>query len=134
MQIQTQITWRGTAPSPALGGKILEEAARLEEYYDRITRCRVMIEIPRQHQFHIRIGLTVPGDEIVVNHEPTLHSSLQRIEGAVKQELSAPQKDIYVAIKDAFKTARRQVREYAQRRNGAIKHHKTYGQENFYNN
>ena|SRR5215813_8199260 len=134
MQIQTQITWRGTAPSPALGAKIHEEAARLEEFYGRITSCRVMIEIPRHHLFHIRIGLTVPGDEIVVNHEPALHSSLQRTDGAVEQELSAPHEDIYAAVKDAFKTARRQVQEYAQRRNGAVKPHKTYAQKNLYNN
>ncbi|HKQ77583.1 MAG TPA: HPF/RaiA family ribosome-associated protein [Blastocatellia bacterium] len=134
MQIQTQITWRGTAPSPALGAKIHEEAAKLEEFYGRITSCRVMIEIPHQHRFHIRIGLTLPGDEIVVNREPTSHSSLQRTEGAVEQELASPHEDIYVAVRDAFKTARRQVQEYAQRRNGAVKHHKTYAQKNLYNN
>ena len=126
MQIQTQITWRGMPPSPSVGAKIREEAAKLEEFYGRITRCRVMIEIPHQQRFHIRIGLTVPGDEIVVNHEPTFHSSLQRIESAVGQELSAPHRDIYVAVKGAFKTARRQVQEYAQRRNGAVKHHTNF--------
>ena len=67
MQIQTQITWPGMPPSPAVGAKIHEEAAKLEEFYDRITRCRVTIEIPHRYQngkyqFHIRIDLTVPGD------------------------------------------------------------------------
>jgi hypothetical protein len=94
----------------------------------------VIIEIPHQNRFHIRIDLTLPGDEIVVDHEPTLHSSFQRLGSAVEQELSAPHEDIYVAVKDAFKTARRQVQEYAQRRNGAVKHHKTNAQKNLYNN
>jgi ribosome-associated translation inhibitor RaiA len=129
------------APSPAVGAKIREEAAKLDEFYDRITSCRVMIEIPHRHlnggyRFHVRIDLTVPAAEIVVNHEPTLHSSPQRLDGeerAKAEKLSTPQKDVYVAIREAFKTARRQLQEYAQRQHGAVKHHETYAEENLYN-
>jgi ribosome-associated translation inhibitor RaiA len=142
MRLPVQITWRDMAPSTAVGTKIREEAARLEEFYDHITSCRVMVEIPRRYQngkyqFHLRIDLTVPGAEIVVNHEPTLHSSLRRTESeehAKGQELSAPHKDVYVAIRDAFKVARRKLQEYSHRRTGAVKHHETYAQENIYNN
>src|SRR5215471_9919569 len=96
MRLPAQITWRDMAPSMAVGTKIREEAAKLEEFYGRITSCRVMVEIPHRYQngkyqFHIRIDLTVPGAEIVVNHEPTLHSSLQRLggeESAKVQDLS----------------------------------------------
>ena len=130
MQIPMQITWRGMEPSPAVETKIHEEAAKLDEFYDRITSCRVMVEIPHQHQhrgyrFHIRVDLTVPGGEIVVNHEPTLHGDVQKMEGELSKgvELSAPHKDIYVAIRDAFKTARRQLQEYIHRQNGSVKHH-----------
>jgi ribosome-associated translation inhibitor RaiA len=141
MKLPVQITWRDMAPSPAVGAKIHEEAAKLEEFYDRITRCHVTIEIPHRYQngsyqFHIRIDITVPGAEIVANHEPTLHSSLRRIESeehAKGQELSAPHKDVYVAIRDAFKTARRKLQVYAHRRNGAVKHHETHAEANFYN-
>jgi len=142
MRLPVQITWRDMAPSKAVGTKIREEAAKLEEFYDRMTSCRVTIEIPRRYQnggyqFHVRIDLTVPGAEIVVNHEPTLHSSLQRLDGeehAKGKELSAPHKDVYVAIRDAFKVARRKLQEYSCRQNGAVKHHKTHAQENVYNN
>jgi len=142
MRLPVQITRRDMEPSTAVGTKIREEAAKLEEFYDRITSCRVMVEIPRRYQngkyqFHIRIDLTVPGAEIVVKYEPTLHSSLQRLGGedrAKGQELSAPHKDVYVAIRDAFKVARRKLQEYSQRQNGAIKYHKTHAEENFYNN
>jgi cold shock CspA family protein len=93
--------------------------------------CRVMIEIPHQHRhrgyrFHIRIDLTVPGGEIVVNHEPTLHGSLRRLEDEERtkgQEASAPHKDIFVAIRDAFKAARRQLQDFARKQGGAVKHH-----------
>jgi ribosome-associated translation inhibitor RaiA len=142
MRLPVQITWRDMAPSTAVGTRIREEATKLEEFHDRITSCRVTIEIPRryqngEYQFHVRIDLTVPGAEIVVNHEPTLHSSLQRLGGkerAKGQELSAPHKDVYVAIRDAFKVARRKLQEYTHRQNGAVKHHKTHAQENIYNN
>jgi len=141
MRFPVQITWRDMAPSTAVGAKIREEAAKLEEFYDRITSCRVTVEIPRryrsgEYQFHIRIDLTVPGAEIVANHEPTLHSSLRRTEGeehAKGQELSALHKDVYVAIRDAFKTARRKLQAYAHRQNGAVKHHEAYARENLYN-
>lgn len=141
MRLPVQITWRDMAPSTAVGAKIHEEAAKLEEFYNRITSCRVMIEIPHRYenggyQFHIRIDLTVPGAEIVVNHEPTLHNSLRRMESeehAKGEELSAPHKDVYVAIRDAFKVARRKLQEYAHRRNGAVKHHETHGEKNLYN-
>jgi ribosome-associated translation inhibitor RaiA len=142
MRLPVQITWRDMAPSTAVGEKIREEAAKLEEFYGHITSSRVTIEIPRRYpngkyQFHIRIDLTVPGAEIVANHEPTLHSSLRRTESeehAKGQELSAPHKDVYVAIRDAFKVARRKLQAYAHRQNGAVKHHQTHAQENIYNN
>ncbi|MBO0726345.1 MAG: ribosome-associated translation inhibitor RaiA [Blastocatellia bacterium] len=134
MRILAQITWRDMAPSAAVEAKIREEAAKLEEFYDRITNCRVMVEIPRRYQngkyqFHVRIDLTVPGGKIMVNHEPTLHGSLQRLGGmehAKGQELSAPHKDVYVAIRDAFKVARRKLQVYAHKQNGAVKHHETH--------
>ena len=141
MRFPVQITWRDMAPSLAVGTKIREEAAKLEEFYDRITSCRVMIEIPHRYQngayqFHVRIDLTAPGVEIVVNHEPTLHNSVRRMgadEFSKAHELSAPHKDVYVAIRDAFKTARRRLQEYAQRRHGEVKCHETRAGGKLYN-
>jgi ribosome-associated translation inhibitor RaiA len=141
MLLPLQITWRDMAPSTAVGTKIREEATKLEEFYGRITSCRVTVAIPHryqsgEYQFHIRIDLTVPGSEIVVSHEPTLHSSLRRTESeehAKGQEFSAPHKDVYVAIRDAFKVARRKLQVYSHRRNGSVKHHETHAQENLYN-
>jgi ribosome-associated translation inhibitor RaiA len=142
MRHPVQITWRDMAPSTAVGTKIREEAARLDEFYDRITSCHVTIGIPRRYQngkyqFHVRIDLIVPGAEIVVNHEPTLQRSLQRLGGEERakwQELLAPHKDVYVAIRVAFKVARRKLQEYSHRQYGGVKHHKSHAQENIYNN
>lgn len=111
--------------------RIREEAAKLEEFYSGIMSCRVMIEIPHQHRqrgyrFHIRVNLTVPGGKIVVDHEPTLHRTIQSMEKEERtkgQEVSAPHKDVYVAIRDAFNAARRRLQDFAGKQSGAVKHH-----------
>jgi ribosome-associated translation inhibitor RaiA len=87
--------------------------ARLEHSYDRIQRCSVHVEVPHQHQrhgnlFHVRIALTVPGREIAVSREP---------------ELDPGHEDVYIAIADAFRAARRQLQDHARIRRGDIKSH-----------
>ncbi|HWQ32862.1 MAG TPA: HPF/RaiA family ribosome-associated protein [Blastocatellia bacterium] len=131
MKLPVQITFRNMESSAAVETRIREEAAKLEEFYDRIMGCRVVVEMPHQHRqrgrrFHIRIDLTVPGGEIVVNQEPSLHGSLQRVEGErrVKNaEVLAPHKDAYVAIRDAFRAARRQLQDHVRKRTGAARQH-----------
>jgi ribosome-associated translation inhibitor RaiA/cold shock CspA family protein len=131
MQLPIQITFRNMDSSPAVEARVREEAEKLSEFYDSIMGCRVMVEIPHQHRqqgkrFHIRIDLTMPGGEIVVKHEPSLHISIQRTgtEKRMKeQEIAAPHKDIYVAIRDAFKAARRRLQDYARKQSGAVKQH-----------
>lgn len=131
MKLPTQITFRNMDSSPAVEARVREEAEKLSEFYDRIMACRVIVEIPHQHRqqgkrFHIRIDLTVPGGEIVVNHEPSLGGSIRQngIEKRKKeQEVAAPRKDIYVAIRDAFKAARRRLQDYARKQSGAVKRH-----------
>ncbi|MGH9855325.1 MAG: HPF/RaiA family ribosome-associated protein, partial [Blastocatellia bacterium] len=85
MQLPVQITFRNMDSSPAVEARVREEAEKLSEFYDGIMGCRVMVEMPHQHRqrgkrFHIRIDLTLPGGEIVVKHEPSLHGSIQQIE------------------------------------------------------
>jgi ribosome-associated translation inhibitor RaiA len=105
MQIPMQITFRGLAPSEAVEHDVRTHAGRLERFYDGIVGCRVMIEAPHRHQhqgklFHVRIDLTVPGGDVVVNREPTAHHAHE---------------DVHVAIRDAFDAARRQLENKARR-------------------
>lgn len=61
-----------------------------------------------------------------MKHEPSLHDSIQQTEiekRKKEQEIAAPHKDIYVAIRDAFKATRRQLQDYARKQSGAVKHH-----------
>ena len=108
MLIPLQITFRGMESSEAVTARITERAKRLERYHDHITACRVVFEQANKHHHqgklhNVRIDIKVPGSEIVVNRD--------------KHE------DIYVALRDAFDAAKRQVEEFGRRQRGDVKHH-----------
>jgi cold shock CspA family protein len=131
MNLPIQITFRNLNHSDAVEARIREEAAKLESFYDGMMSCRVMVEVPHHHRqrgnpFHIRIDVGVPGAELVVKHEPTLHSSMQKVEedcATKEMEVQGAHKDIYVAIRDAFKAARRELQDYARRQRAQVKTH-----------
>jgi len=113
MQIPLQLSFRGMEPSAAVELKVRERVAKLERFSDRITGCRVVVESPhrRHHQgklFHVRVDLTVPGNELAVSREPAQHHEHE---------------DVYVAIRDAFDAAQRQLEEHTWRHRGAVKAH-----------
>ena len=113
MELPVQISFRGVPSSDAIEANVRARVARLERYYDRIMGCRVIIEAPhrRHHQgklYHVRIDLTVPGEELVVSREPTEHHAHE---------------DVYVAIRDAFEAAQRRLEDHARRQRGAVKVH-----------
>lgn len=112
MQLTPQITFRGFSSSEAIDARLDEHIERLGKFYDRIMGCRVMVEASYRHRhgnlYHIRIDLTVPGAELVVNRNPP-----QRQE----------HEDIYVAMRDAFNAAERELKDYAQRQRGEVKTH-----------
>jgi ribosome-associated translation inhibitor RaiA len=118
-------------PSEAAAARINDEAAKLDEFYRRITSCRVIVEAPHRHHkwgdlFHVRVELGVPGAELVVKHEPSLHTAMQRTDADRWEkhlEVRPEHKDICVAIRDAFKAARRQLQDYARRQRGDVKAH-----------
>jgi len=126
-----QTTFRNMRPSIAIEEQIRAEVAKLATFYERITNCRVMVELPHKHHrsgrhYHIRVDLSVPGEELVVMHEPGRHSALQQMEVAKGQkelEVDAPHNDLYVAIRDAFAAARRHLQDYARRQRSAVKAH-----------
>jgi len=113
MELPLQITFRDVPPSAAVEARIREEAAELEEFYNRIMSCRVVVESPHRHHhqgrlYGVRIDLSVPGRELVIGREPAQHHAHE---------------DLFVAIRDAFDAARRQLEDHARRERGDIKHH-----------
>ena len=113
-----QIAFRDVASSPAVEARIREQAAELAQFHDRITRCRVVVERPHRRQrqgdlYAVRIELAIPGHEIVVGREPTAHQTHE---------------DVYVAIRDAFDAARRQLQDHARRDRQETKRHDPAGE------
>ena len=108
MQTPLQITIRDVEHSEALETHIRGKVEKLEEFFKSIISCRVVVEMPHKHhhqgkQFNVRIDIGVPGSEIVVNRD---HAE-----------------DIYVALRDAFDAAKRQLEDYARKIRGDIKTH-----------
>lgn len=131
MILPIQISFRNMDPSEAVEARVREEASKLETFYQGIMRCRVVVELPHKHHrkgdlYHVRIDMTVPGAELVVKKEPSLHANLRQSD-AEKQsksyEAHAAHKDVFVVIRDAFKEARRQLQDYARRVRGQTKVH-----------
>jgi cold shock CspA family protein/ribosome-associated translation inhibitor RaiA len=102
-------------PSPSIESEIRDKAAQLEEFFDRITACTVVVEAPHHHHqqgnlYHVRVRIAVPRKEIVVDREPSAHHAHE---------------DLHVTIRDAFKEARRQLQDYAREIRGDVKVHET---------
>jgi len=129
MQLTPTITFRGVERTAAIEDEILARLHALEAYCGQIMGCRVLLEpVQRHHEkgnrYHVRIDLTVPGDEIVITHEASLHKTAQDVEAAklTKAAESDPErKHVRVAIREAFDLARRRLQDYARRRRGAVK-------------
>jgi ribosomal subunit interface protein len=108
MQIPLQITFREIEHSDALENHIRDKAQKLEQFYSALVGCRVVVDQPGKHQhlgkpFSIRIDLTVPGGEIVVDRQQN--------------------EDVYVALRDAFNAARRKLEDFGHRQRREIKAH-----------
>jgi ribosome-associated translation inhibitor RaiA len=130
--IPTQVTFRGLQPLDALEADIRERAAWLEQFYDGIIRCRVLVELPHRHRrdgrhFHVRIELTVPGGApIVISHEPSLHGTMKHVEEDAhhkEAEIDAVHRHAAVAVREAFDAARRRLEDFVREQRGAVKWH-----------
>lgn len=104
MQLQPQITFRHLDTSEAVKGVIERRVAELEQFFDRITSCKVVVEASHNQRrgrlYHVAVTLFVPGSEIVVNRDPSEHHAHE---------------DIHVAVRDAMDAARRQLEDYVRR-------------------
>jgi ribosome-associated translation inhibitor RaiA len=106
MRIPTEITFHGIDHSAAVESAVERWVSRIEHMYDRITTCRVNITQPHKRhrhgsEFNVSIVLEVPGNEIAATH--------------IRHE------DVYVAVADAFRAARRQLSDRIDVRRGFVK-------------
>lgn len=102
------IQFHGMEASAAVETKAREFAARLDGLAPDLMACRVHIDLEQKHKtqgrpYGVRIDLTLPGHELVVNK--------------VQDE------DVYVALRDAFDSMKRQLDEVVRKRRGEEKQH-----------
>jgi len=108
MQRPVQIIFHDVDRSEAVETHIREKVSKLEEFYPHIIGCHVTVEVPHKHHkqgklFNVRIEAHVPGGQVVVNRDRS--------------------EDVYVALRDAFDAARRQLEDYGRKQRGDTKHH-----------
>ena len=109
MEKPLKITSRDFELNAMFEAEIREKAAALDTYYPRIGGCEVTVRAPNltHHKkggpFVVAIRLTVPGKEIVVDHQ-------------AEEELSQ-------AIREAFDAVRRRLEDHAREQRGAVKIH-----------
>lgn len=117
MEVAPKIVFEDMEPSEFVEARIKEEIDKLEQFNERITSCRVVVSEPHRHRhkgklFNVRIHLSLPGGGDVTvdrdNHDKHAHE------------------DVYVAIRDAFGAARRQLQDQGRKRSGHMsKSHET---------
>ncbi len=115
MQLPLQIAFHNMERSETIENAVREKAAKLDEFAGQIMGCRVVVEAPHRHhergnQYQVRIDVTIPGGEIVVTREPPEHTTY---------------KEINIALRDAFDSARRQLEDYVRRVRSAVKVHES---------
>lgn len=108
MKTELHILFRGTDASEAVKASIQKFVSKLEEIAQDLMACRVYVELEQKHQhqgrpFGVRIDLTLPSHEIAINK---VHNE-----------------DVYVALRDAFHAAKRQLQRLTEERRGEVKHH-----------
>lgn len=103
-----EIAFQDMDHSDAVEARIRERVGRLKRFHQRIVTARVAVErgSARHHKgntYEVRIDISVPGTEIVVNREPGDRNAHE---------------DVYVAIRDAFAAATRQLEDYVRKASG----------------
>jgi len=113
MLLPLQITFRHMEPLPALEARVRELAAKLEKFSKHMVRCHIVLEPPAHHQhqgflYDFMIDITLPDEQIAIRHShPADHAH----------------EDPYVALRDAFRAARRRLEDYERKRRHDVKTH-----------
>ncbi len=107
MKLPLQISFHGIDRSEALEQLITKEVEGLQKFDSELIGCRVAIESEGRHQNQgrecsVRVNLTAPGKEFVMN---------------TKNE------DAHAAVRAAFDSLVRQVKDNAAMRRGEVKNH-----------
>ena len=111
MKVELSVNYEHMQRSDELDARIREYVDQLEQRFGRIISCRVVVQAPHKHHrrgthYHTRIHLHVPRGEIVVTREPPLNKAHE---------------DVFVAVHDAFRAARRKLEERVRQHTGRVR-------------
>ncbi|HTO84045.1 MAG TPA: HPF/RaiA family ribosome-associated protein [Methylomirabilota bacterium] len=113
MKLPLQITFKDIDVTESIEASVRRHAARLDRFFDRITRCHVVVSASKLGRrkgrlYNVRIDISVPQHEIVVDRAPAPDHAYEEFE---------------VAIREAFNAAARQLEDHARRVRGDVKAH-----------
>ena len=113
MDVPLEVVLKNVEHKKRIEEVIAEKVAKLEQVYDHITSCHVLVEQNPTHQkskhsYHIRIDVCLPpSHEIVVKRDSGRNSH----------------EDIAKVLREAFVAARRQVEQVVDKQNKHVKAH-----------
>lgn len=114
MDTPVEIIFEHMEPSDFIRARVEDETAKLEEFFGHIISGRVVVGAPPHHSrqgglFEVRIQLQLPaGKQVVVSGD---------------RDRNHAHEDVYVAIRDSFAAARRQLQDMARKFKGKVKVH-----------
>jgi hypothetical protein len=114
METPPEIQFQGMQGTPQIEEMIAAHIAELDQRFDRITACRVVVKAPSAHHregglYEVHIRLVLPeGREVNVERTPPEDER---------------RSDLAFAISDAFKQARQQLHEKVRCMRGDVKRH-----------
>ena len=105
MTIYTEISFRDMDPSPRLEALITKRVKKLENVFNHISACRVIIEAPHKHKirgnlFHVRVDLSAPRGELVASRDVSVNIAHEQVD---------------VALRDAFAAIKRQLQKHKEK-------------------
>jgi cold shock CspA family protein/ribosome-associated translation inhibitor RaiA len=132
MNFPIQISYRNLEPSPAIEAWVHRQAEKLETFHQSIVRCRVVIDVAHRHlrrgnRFLVKVLLSVPGGQVTARNlaapvDP--EKLLDEGRKAKKFEIGAPQKELRLAIAEAFRSAGRRLQDLVRLQRRKVKTHK----------
>ena len=109
METPLRISFQGGDTSEALTRSITDHVEALEKLHGRMTACHVVVQVPDRHggPFGVHIHMSLPGGiDINVDHTPQANNRVF---------------DPQFAANDAFRRAKRLLKDRAARQRGEVK-------------
>lgn len=121
MEVPLQIAFKDLDSSTFIETLIRERAARMERMHPNIISCRVVVQTPRRSPesgkppIGVSVEVEVPGKR-------------NKLVGKDEQERHEVKNDQYAMITRAFDAVERQLKNDADIKRGAVKHHEGVGE------